>query len=108
MTQFDDLFGCVPVLSLFIGLTCHSYSSILVSSWLSAMLYGVVLCQTWEYISTYPKEARFRKILLLCCLTTSMLALIAEFANVYYVREAAAVRSLYLWILCLAYRYFLG
>ncbi|KAJ7937641.1 hypothetical protein B0H13DRAFT_2302463 [Mycena leptocephala] len=66
MAEYNDLFG-----------------SILISSWLSAILYGVVLCQTWKYMVTAPKDARSRKVLV-CWLTTSTLAMIAEFANVYY------------------------
>ncbi|KAJ6556022.1 hypothetical protein B0H19DRAFT_1262142 [Mycena capillaripes] len=65
--QYTDLFG-----------------SILISSWLSTILYGVVLCLTWQYVWTYPSDARFRKGLLLCCLFTSSLAMIAQLANVFY------------------------
>ncbi|KAJ6465688.1 hypothetical protein C8R45DRAFT_490540 [Mycena sanguinolenta] len=67
MTQYDGLLG-----------------PILISSWLTAVLYGVTICKAWEYVTVYPKTVRFRKGLLLACVVTSSLAIIAEFANVYY------------------------
>ncbi|KAF7373820.1 hypothetical protein MSAN_00593700 [Mycena sanguinolenta] len=67
MAQYDDLLG-----------------PILISSWLTAILYGVTISKAWEYVVVYPKTLRFRKGLLLSCIVTSSLALIAEFANVYY------------------------
>ncbi|KAJ6484640.1 hypothetical protein C8R45DRAFT_998875 [Mycena sanguinolenta] len=67
MAQYDNLFG-----------------SILISSWLASMLYGVVIYKTWEYVIWYPKELYRSKVLLLCCIVSSSLAMIAQFSNVYY------------------------
>ncbi|KAF7371438.1 hypothetical protein MSAN_00780800 [Mycena sanguinolenta] len=67
MAQYDDLFG-----------------SILISSWLASMLYGVVIIKSWEYVTRYPKDLYLRKVLLLCCIISSLLAMIAQMANVYY------------------------
>ncbi|KAF7373823.1 hypothetical protein MSAN_00594000 [Mycena sanguinolenta] len=67
MAQYEELLG-----------------PILISSWLTAILYGVTICKVWEYVVVYPKTLWFRKGLLLSCAVTSSLALIAEFANVYY------------------------
>ncbi|KAJ7036326.1 hypothetical protein C8F04DRAFT_1394339 [Mycena alexandri] len=65
--KFDDLNG-----------------SILISSWLTSLLYGLVISKSWDYLTAYPNDECLRKGLLLCCLVTSSLAMAAEFANVYY------------------------
>ncbi|KAF8213000.1 hypothetical protein K438DRAFT_1957583 [Mycena galopus ATCC 62051] len=67
MGQYDDLVG-----------------SMLIGSWLAAMLYGVTVCKAWEYVARYPKDVRFRKGLLLCCIFSSSLSMVGAFANVYY------------------------
>ncbi|KAJ7263537.1 hypothetical protein C8J57DRAFT_1333774 [Mycena rebaudengoi] len=67
MGQYDDLVG-----------------SMLIGSWLAAMLYGLTVCKTWEYVVRYPKDVRFRKGLLLCCIFSSSLSMVGAFANVYY------------------------
>ncbi|KAJ7759839.1 hypothetical protein B0H14DRAFT_2974051 [Mycena olivaceomarginata] len=67
MGQYDDLVG-----------------SMLIGSWLAAMLYGLTVCKTWEYVARYPKDVRFRKGLLLCCIFSSSLSMVGAFANVYY------------------------
>ncbi|KAJ7314504.1 hypothetical protein DFH08DRAFT_432218 [Mycena albidolilacea] len=69
MGQYDDLLG-----------------SILISSWLSAILYGMVVCKTWEYLRWNPpsEDSRARKALLLCCTVSSSIAMVAQLANVYY------------------------
>ncbi|KAJ7736458.1 hypothetical protein B0H16DRAFT_1730796 [Mycena metata] len=58
--------------------------SMLIGSWLAAMLYGLTLCKSWEYVARYPKDVRFRKGLLLCCVFSSSLSMVGAFANVYY------------------------
>ncbi|KAJ7831009.1 hypothetical protein B0H14DRAFT_3464404 [Mycena olivaceomarginata] len=57
--------------------------SILISFWLSAILYGVVVCKTWEYLRWNPpsEDARVRKALLLCCIVSSSIAMVAQLAN---------------------------
>ncbi|KAJ6449330.1 hypothetical protein C8R45DRAFT_1044882 [Mycena sanguinolenta] len=67
MGQYDGLIG-----------------SMLIGSWLAAMLYGLTVCKTWEYVARYPKDVRFRKALLLCCIFSSSLSMVGAFANVYY------------------------
>ncbi|KAF8168825.1 hypothetical protein K438DRAFT_1983679 [Mycena galopus ATCC 62051] len=56
----------------------------LISTWFAAMLYGLALCKTWEYVARYPKDVRFRKALLLCCMFSTSLSMVGAFANVYY------------------------
>ncbi|KAJ7860059.1 hypothetical protein B0H14DRAFT_3863864 [Mycena olivaceomarginata] len=69
MVHYDDLIG-----------------SILIASWLSAMLYGVVVCEIWEYLcwDTASGDSRVRKWLLLCCTASSSIGMATQFANVYY------------------------
>ncbi|KAJ6619624.1 hypothetical protein B0H10DRAFT_2025451 [Mycena sp. CBHHK59/15] len=67
MAQYDALVG-----------------TMLIGSWFAAMLYGLVVCKTWEYVARYPKEVRFRKALLLCCMFSTSLSMVGAFANVYY------------------------
>ncbi|KAJ7805105.1 hypothetical protein B0H14DRAFT_3485389 [Mycena olivaceomarginata] len=66
MGQYNDLLG-----------------SIVIGSWLSAILYGVVVCKTWEYLRWNPpsEDARMRKALLLCCIVSSSIAMVAQLAN---------------------------
>ncbi|KAJ7916674.1 hypothetical protein B0H13DRAFT_2323150 [Mycena leptocephala] len=67
LLRYDDLVG-----------------SMLIGSWLGAMLYGLTVCKSWEYVARYPKDVRFRKGLLLCCIFSSSLSMVGAFANVYY------------------------
>ncbi|KAJ7302149.1 hypothetical protein DFH08DRAFT_978141 [Mycena albidolilacea] len=69
MVHYDDLIG-----------------SILIASWLSAMLYGVVVYKIWEYLCWDPAsgDSRVRKWLLLCCTASSSIGMAAQLANVYY------------------------
>ncbi|KAF8178294.1 hypothetical protein K438DRAFT_1977930 [Mycena galopus ATCC 62051] len=67
MGHYDDLIG-----------------SMLIGSWLAAMLYGLTVCKTWEYVASYPKDKQFRKGLLLCCMFSSSLSMVGASANVYY------------------------
>lgn len=66
------------------------HSSILIASWLSAMLYGVVVYEIWEYLYWDPASAdsRVRKWLLLCCTASSSIGMATQLANVYYVRQS--------------------
>ncbi|KAJ7895018.1 hypothetical protein B0H13DRAFT_2525002 [Mycena leptocephala] len=66
MGEFDEAFG-----------------SILIASWLASMLYGLVLYETFEYLRSYPNDGLLRRGIVFSCLTTSLLAMIAQFANVY-------------------------
>ncbi|KAJ7306320.1 hypothetical protein DFH08DRAFT_1054547 [Mycena albidolilacea] len=69
MVQYNDLIG-----------------SLLIGSWLSMMLYGVVVCKIWEYLEWYPAsgDARVRNGLLFCCTVTSSIAMVTQLMNVYY------------------------
>jgi hypothetical protein len=52
------------------------------------MLYGVVLCKTWQYLllrASGDLQLLLRKGLLICCTLSSALATVAQLANVYYV-----------------------
>ncbi|KAJ7678757.1 hypothetical protein B0H14DRAFT_3682618 [Mycena olivaceomarginata] len=62
------------------------HSSLLIGSWLSMMLYGVVVCKVWEYLEWYRAsgDARVRNGLLFCCTVTSSIAMVTQLMNVYY------------------------
>ncbi|KAF8195228.1 hypothetical protein K438DRAFT_801378 [Mycena galopus ATCC 62051] len=67
MAQYDGLLG-----------------SMLITSWLAAILYGVAICQTCDYLASRPeKNMRFRKVLLLCCMVSCSFGMAAEFAGTY-------------------------
>ncbi|KAJ7306307.1 hypothetical protein DFH08DRAFT_824756 [Mycena albidolilacea] len=78
------------------------HSSLLISSLLSAMLYGVVVCKIWEYLGWYPasRDAHVRDGLLFCCTVTSSIAMVAQLTNVYYLTvtfwgNTVAIRKLH-------------
>ncbi|KAF8194754.1 hypothetical protein K438DRAFT_1761053 [Mycena galopus ATCC 62051] len=52
-------------------------------SWFASILYGVAMCKTWEYVDS-KKNLQFRKGLLICCMVSCSLAMIGQFASVYY------------------------
>ncbi|KAJ7306321.1 hypothetical protein DFH08DRAFT_902186 [Mycena albidolilacea] len=85
MVQYNDLLG-----------------SLLIGSWLSMMLYGVVVCKIWEYLEWYPAsgDARVRNGLLFCCTVTSSIAMVTQLTNVYYLTvslwgNAVAIQTQY-------------
>jgi hypothetical protein len=57
----------------------------LMGSWLSSMLYGLVLTQAYEYFLLYPTDVMYRKGLVLSTLFFCTVALVADYANVYMV-----------------------
>ncbi|KAF8172952.1 hypothetical protein K438DRAFT_1981145 [Mycena galopus ATCC 62051] len=68
MAEHDDLLG-----------------SILIGSWIASILYGVTICKTWDYVASRSRtNERFRKALLLCCMVSTSVAMVGQFANVYY------------------------
>ncbi|KAJ7837681.1 hypothetical protein B0H14DRAFT_3460007 [Mycena olivaceomarginata] len=69
MVNYDDFLG-----------------SVLIGFWLSAMLYGVVVCKTCEYLLWYSAsgDSHVRKGLLLCCTVSSSIGMTTQLANVYY------------------------
>ncbi|KAJ7788003.1 hypothetical protein B0H14DRAFT_2628708 [Mycena olivaceomarginata] len=86
MAQYDDLFGCVTVHGLVVQSHCPP-SSILIGTWFVSMLYGVVICKTWQYLllrASGDPQLLLRKGLLICCTLSSALATVAQLANVYY------------------------
>lgn len=71
------------------------------------MLYGLVLYETFEYLRSYPNDGLLRRGIVFSCLTTSLLAMIAQFANVYLVRQRPSSSQLWL-IIRIAYSHLLG
>ncbi|KAF8187921.1 hypothetical protein K438DRAFT_1972615 [Mycena galopus ATCC 62051] len=57
--------------------------SILIGTWLASILYGIVLSQMFEYIRLYPKDAPDRKGIVLICVFFTLVAVTAEYADVY-------------------------
>ncbi|KAF8195231.1 hypothetical protein K438DRAFT_1934377 [Mycena galopus ATCC 62051] len=57
---------------------------VLISSWFAAILYGVAICKTWEYVAN-PSRANvgIRKALLLCCMVSCSVGMVGQFAGAY-------------------------
>ncbi|KAJ6487059.1 hypothetical protein C8R45DRAFT_1098295 [Mycena sanguinolenta] len=64
--KFDDIFGCI-----------------LISTWMSASLYGIVISQIFEYFRLYPEDSKLRRSLVYTCLLLLTVDMVAQFANVY-------------------------
>ncbi|KAJ6556059.1 hypothetical protein B0H19DRAFT_1262175 [Mycena capillaripes] len=83
MSQFDAIFGCI-----------------LISTWMSASLYGIVISQIFEYFRLYPEDSKLRRGLVYTCLLLLTVDMVAQFANVYlptvtYWGNAAAAQKEY-------------
>ncbi|KAJ7877903.1 hypothetical protein B0H14DRAFT_3780686 [Mycena olivaceomarginata] len=59
------------------------FGSILIGSWLSSMLYALVVTQAYQYFRLFPTDAMYRKGLVLSTLFFCTVALVADYANVY-------------------------
>ncbi|KAJ7323879.1 hypothetical protein DFH08DRAFT_941366 [Mycena albidolilacea] len=66
MAAYDDVFG-----------------SMLIGAWLAAMLYGVVVTQSYQYFLLHPEDGMYRKFLVLSTVLFCTVALAADYANVY-------------------------
>ncbi|KAJ7851403.1 hypothetical protein B0H14DRAFT_3661281, partial [Mycena olivaceomarginata] len=56
---------------------------VLIGSWMAALLYGLVINQTFQYFKMYPEDTRLRKAIVLLGLFISSVELAGEFADVY-------------------------
>ncbi|KAJ7902215.1 hypothetical protein B0H13DRAFT_1882701 [Mycena leptocephala] len=65
------------------GATDDLFGSVLIGSWMAAVLYGLVISQTFQYFKMYPKDTRLRKAIVLFGLFVSSVGLAGEFADVY-------------------------
>ncbi|KAJ7305592.1 hypothetical protein DFH08DRAFT_976162 [Mycena albidolilacea] len=66
MAAYDDPFG-----------------SMLIGSWLSSILYGLVVTQAFQYFLLYPTDVIYRKILVLSTVFFRTVALVADYANTH-------------------------
>ncbi|KAJ7309298.1 hypothetical protein DFH08DRAFT_1049941 [Mycena albidolilacea] len=60
-----------------------SFGSMLIGSWLSSILYALVVTQAYRYFLLYPMDVMYRKILVLSTVFFCTVALVADYANVY-------------------------
>ncbi|KAJ7356970.1 hypothetical protein DFH08DRAFT_469958 [Mycena albidolilacea] len=59
------------------------FGSILIGSWLTSMLYGLVVHQAFQYFQMYPNDRLSRKGLVLASIFFCTVGLVADFADVY-------------------------
>jgi hypothetical protein len=54
---------------------------------MAASLYGIVICQIFEYFRLYPEDSKLRRGLVYACLLLLTVDMVAQFANVYLVNN---------------------
>ncbi|KAJ7983230.1 hypothetical protein DFH06DRAFT_1292488 [Mycena polygramma] len=57
--------------------------ALLLGTWFSSILFGIVLVEAYKYFSTFPDDSWFRKGLVILLLTLCCLALVGEYGTTY-------------------------